>query len=85
MTTIAQSEVESRIKELVQRSAEGETFEIVKDGQPVVRMSPANSTSPKKNPAKARAAAERIIEMAETFGKVPAAEVKAMIHEGHRY
>lgn len=83
-TTITKAEAVTRIAELMERTAQGETFEITVDGRPVVRMEPPPKPEVPVDREKAIQAAEEIIEMTRSFGKVPADQVKAMIHEGHR-
>ena len=82
METIGASELNQRLDELLDRTVHGETFEITKDGKMVGRLVPPARVYDQDE---AKAAADHLIAMAGMGGRMSADELKAMIHEGHKY
>jgi prevent-host-death family protein len=82
METIGAFDAKTRLSELLARTARGEEFEITKHGRPVGRLMPP-ATAPDRQAI--AAAVERLLAMKGIGGKMSREELKAMIHEGHRY
>jgi prevent-host-death family protein len=81
MEKIGAFDAKTRLSELLDRTAQGETFEITKHGRPVGRLTPPDNTRDRKASA---AAVQRLKAMSGVGGKMKREELKAMIHEGHR-
>lgn len=82
MQTIGAYEAKTRLSELLDRAAAGEAFEITKHDRPVARLLPPEGARDKKAAAEALA---RLLAMRGAAGALTAAELKAMVREGHRY
>lgn len=81
METIGAFDAKTKLSELLDRAARGESFQITKHGRPVARLIP----EPGYNAEAARAAGERLKQMRGMFGNMKLAELLAFKHEGHRY
>ena len=62
------------------RAARGECLTITRHGKPVARLVPVAGDRDR-----AKEAAARIVERRRHLKRVPVADLKAAIHEGHRY
>jgi prevent-host-death family protein len=82
METIGAFDAKTRLSELLERTARGEAFEITKHGRPVGRLMPPEAAPDRQAVA---AAVERLKRMRGKFGKMSREELKAMVHEGHRF
>lgn len=82
MEIIGAFEAKTRLSELLERTAEGETFEITKHGRPVGWLVPPNASRDRQVSA---AAVMRLKAISGVGGAMSQADLKAMIHEGHRY
>ena len=82
METIGAFDAKTRLSELLARTAKGETFEITKHGRPVGRLVPPENARDRQASA---AALGRLLAMKGIGGKMSREELKAMIHEGHRF
>jgi len=82
MESIAAIDAQTRLSELLDRTAHGETFEITEGGRTVGKLVPPDMVRDRKASA---AAVERLKAMAGFGGRMSPEERKAMIHEGHRY
>jgi prevent-host-death family protein len=81
METIGAFAAKTRLSELLERTARGESFQITRDGRPIARLVP-DGTADK---AKSRAAAERLKQMRGVLTGMTREELNALKHEGHRY
>ena len=82
MESIGAIDIETRLSELLERTAHGETFEITKNGRAVGKLVPPDVARDRQASA---AAVQRLKQMAGFGGKMRREELKAMIHEGHRF
>ena len=82
MERIGASAARAQLSELLDRTAHGESFEITKHGRPVGRLTPPEPAPDRQAIA---AAVERLLAMKGIGGKMSREELKAMVHEGHRY
>jgi prevent-host-death family protein len=81
MESIGAFDAKTRLSELLDRTAHGETFEITKHGRAVGRLVPPDV----RNRQASTAAAERLKAMSGIGGNMSREELKAMIHDGHRF
>ncbi len=82
METVGAFDAKTRLSELLERTAKGETFEITKHGRAVGRLIPPATVRDRETAA---AAAERLIALGQSVqGKISREELIASIHEGHR-
>jgi prevent-host-death family protein len=81
METIGAFEAKTRLSELLERTEQGEAFQITKHGRPVGRLMPPEGARDRKASA---AAVARLKAMSGFGGKMSREELKSMIHEGHR-
>lgn len=81
MESVGAFDAKTRLSELLDRVAKGETFVITKHGHPVARLIPEGSRDPER--------VARAVERLKTFhhGR-PKVELQDLLdtrHEGHRY
>ena len=81
MRTVGAYEAKTRLSELLNRVASGDSVTITRRGRPVARLVPVEEDSRQR----AFQAAERIRSRRERLRRVPVAELICSIHEGHRY
>ncbi len=81
METIGAFDAKTRLSELLERAAKGESFIITKHGHPVARLVPENGHDRER----VRAAAERLKTLRGTIKGVTLEELIATVHEGHRF
>ncbi len=81
MESIGAFEAKTRLSELLERVARGESFEITKHGKPVGRLVPANASLDQTAIAEAVA---RLRGFAKRTKKMTKADILASRHEGHR-
>lgn len=82
METIAAFDAKTRLSELLDRSAKGETFQITKHGRPVGKLVPPDSA---RDPQVVAEAVGRLKKFRGTLKGLSQKELKALKHEGHRY
>ena len=80
METIGAFEAKTRLSELLERVARGESFLITKHGHPVARLVPETH-----DPARAERAAELLKAFHDGMPEVPLEEILDARHEGHRF
>ena len=82
MESIAAFDAKTRLSELLDRAAKGETFEITKHGRPVGKLGPPDSAHDPKVVAEA---VKRLKTYRGALKQVSTRVVLAMKHEGHRF
>jgi prevent-host-death family protein len=82
MQKIGAFDAKTRLSELLDRTAKGETFEITKHGRPVGRLVPPEAD---RNPAVVAAAVDRLKNARSLFGDMSKEEILSLKHEGHRF
>jgi len=82
METIGAIEITNRLTELLDRTAHGETFDIMQDGRLVGRLTPPIPSPDRKA---ALTAIESMKALRGRLGDMKATEIRAMAHEGHKY
>ena len=80
MEPISATEVNRHLGQLLDRVARGESLTITRHGKPVARLVPVSGDR-----ERAREAAARILARRQHLKRAPLADLKATIHEGHRY
>lgn len=81
MESIGAFEAKTRLSELLDRAAKGESFEITKHGHPVARLVPAAIHDPRR----AKQAVERLEALAAEVQPMSREDFRGAIHEGHRF
>lgn len=81
MESIGAFDAKTRLSELLERVARGETIQITKHGHPVARLVPATEFDAERT---ARAA-ERLKAFHEDMPEVPLEDILESRHEGHRF
>lgn len=79
METIGAFDAKTRLSELLERVARGESFLITKHGHPVARLVPESH-----DPARVEHAVELLKSFHEHMPEVPLEEILDSRHEGHR-
>ena len=82
METIAAFEAKTRLSELLDRAAKGETFQITKHGRPVGKIVPPDSI---RDPKVIAEAVSRLKAFRGTFKGMSREELSALKHEGRRF
>ena len=82
METIAAFDAKTRLSELLDRAAKGESFQITKHGRPVGKLVPPDSA---RDPVAIAAAVERLKRFRGTLGQMSKEELLSLAHEGHRF
>lgn len=82
MEIIGAFDAKTRLSELLDRVAKGETFQITKHGRPVGKLVPPDST---RDPKAMAEAVSRLKKFRGTFKGMSVAELVALKHEGHRF
>ncbi len=82
MESIAAFDAKTRLSELLDRAAKGETFQITKHGRPVGKLVPPDRA---RDPQVIAEAVERLKRFRGTFKGMRRDEVIALKHEGHRF
>jgi prevent-host-death family protein len=82
METIALSDAEARLRELLGRTARGEEFEITDNGRSLGKLVPPGTARKKVD---VETMLERFRAISRMGGKVSKEELKAWTHEGHRF
>lgn len=80
MDKVGAYDAKTRLPQLLDRVAHGESLTITRHGKPVALLVPVATDR-----ARARQAAQRIVERRQHFDRAPLADLIATIHEGHRY
>ena len=80
METIGAFEAKTRLSELLERAAKGESFRITKHGRAVGRIVPPENT---RDPREIAEAVRRLKSFRGTFKGMPRDEFLALKHEGH--
>ena len=81
MESIAAFDAKTRLSELLDRAAKGETFEITKHGRPVGKLGPPDAV---RDPRVVAEAVARLKSYRGALKSLQTADVLALKHEGHR-
>jgi prevent-host-death family protein len=81
MEHIGAFDAKTRLSELLDRTARGESFEITKHGRPVGKLVPPDT---KRDPQAIAEAVKRLKGFRGMFGDMTKEELIALKHEGHR-
>ncbi len=79
METIGAFDAKTRLSELLERAARGESFVITKHGHPIARLVPERG----RDRQRSKAAVERLKAMRGTLKGVRLEDLTAMKHEEH--
>ena len=82
MESIAAFDAKTRLSELLERAANGETFEITKHGRPVGKLGPPDSA---RDPKVVAEAVQRLKTYRGALKGLTVDEVVALKHAGHRF
>ena len=82
MKSIAAFDAKTRLSELLDRAAKGETFLITKHGRPVGKLVPPDTT---RDPKVIAEAVQRLKGFRGTFKGMTRDELIAVKHESHRF
>jgi len=82
MEIIGAFDAKTRLSELLDRAAKGETFQITKHGRPVGKLVPPDSA---RDPRAMAEAVARLKSFRGTFKGMSRTELAALKHEGHRF
>jgi prevent-host-death family protein len=82
MESIAAFDAKTRLSELLDRAAKGETFEITKHGRPVGKLGPPDSA---RDPKVLAEAVQRLKRYRGALKQMSRDDVLALRHEGHRF
>ena len=82
MESIAAFDAKTRLSELLERAANGETFEITKHGRPVGKLGPPDSA---RDPKVVAEAVQRLKTYRGALKGLKVDEVVALKHAGHRF
>jgi prevent-host-death family protein len=82
MDSIAAFDAKTRLSELLDRAAKGETFEITKHGRPVGKLGPPDSA---RDPRVVSEAVARLQSYRGALTSMDTADVLALKHDGHRF
>jgi prevent-host-death family protein len=82
MESIAAFDAKTRLSELLERAANGETFEITKHGRPVGKLGPPDSA---RDPRVVAEAVQRLKTYRGALKGLKVDEVFALKHAGHRF
>ncbi len=82
MESIAAFDAKTRLSELLDRAAKGETFEITKHGRPVGKLGPPDGA---QDPKVVAEAVTRLKGYRGALKQVSRDDLVALKHEGHRY
>lgn len=82
MESIAAFDAKTRLSELLERAAKGETFEITKHGRPVGKLGPPDST---RDPRVIAEAVARLKTFRGALQGVGRDELLELRHSGHRF
>ncbi len=82
MEIIGAFDAKTRLSELLDRVAKGETFQITKHGRPVGKLVPPDSA---RDPQAMAEAVARLKLFRGTFKGLSREELIALKHEGHRF
>ena len=82
MEIIAAFDAKTRLSELLDRAAKGETFQITKHGRPVGKLVPPDSA---RDPVVIAEAVARLKQFRGTLKDMSEEELIALAHEDHRF
>ncbi len=82
MESIAAFDAKTRLSELLERAANGETFEITKHGRPVGKLGPPDSA---RDPKVVAEAVKRLKTYRGALMRMSRTELLALKHDGHRF
>lgn len=82
MESIAAFDAKTRLSELLERAAKGETFEITRHGRPVGKLGPPDSA---RDPKVVAEAVKRLKTYRGALKRLSRNDVLALKHEGHRF
>jgi prevent-host-death family protein len=81
MEVIGAFEAKTRLSELLERTEQGEVFQITKHGRPVGKLVPPDTA---RNPQVIAAAVQRLKGYRGLFADMSKDQLIALKHEGHR-
>ena len=82
MESIAAFDAKTRLSELLERAAKGETFEITKHGRPVGKLGPPDSL---RDPKVVAEAVKRLKTYRGALKGMSREDLLALTHDGHRF
>jgi prevent-host-death family protein len=82
MESIAAFDAKTRLSELLERAAKGETFEITKHGRPVGKLGPPDSA---RDPKVVAEAVKRLKTYRGALKRMSREELLTLTHDGHRF
>ena len=82
MESIAAFDAKTRLSKLLDRAANGETFEITKHGRPVGKLGPPDSA---RDPKVVAEAVKRLKTYRGALMRMSRTELLALKHDGHRF
>ena len=82
MESIAAFDAKTRLSELLERAANGETFENTKHGRPVGKLGPPDSA---RDPKVVAEAVKRLKTYRGALRRMSRTELLALKHDGHRF
>lgn len=82
MESIAAFDAKTRLSELLERAANGETFEITKHGRPVGKLGPPDSA---RDPKVVAEAVKRLKTYRGALKRMSRTDLLALKHDGHRF
>ncbi len=82
MESIAAFDAKTRLSELLDRAAKGESFQITKHGRPVGKLVPPDTA---RDPVVMAEAVQRLKGFRGTFKGMRRDELMSLRHEGHRF
>ena len=83
MESIGAFDAKTRLSELLKRAAQGEVFEITKNGHPVARLVPIPDAD--QDPSRLDRAIDALKQFRKTMPKVPIDELMDARHEEHGF
>lgn len=82
MEIIAAFDAKTRLSELLDRAARGESFQITKHGRPVGKLVPPDA---ERDPQRVAEAIERLSQFAGALKGMSPDDLRALVHAGRRY
>ncbi len=82
MESIAAFDAKTRLSELLERAAKGETFEITRHGRPVGKLGPPDAV---RDPKVLAEAVKRLKTYRGALKRLGRDELLALKHKGHRF
>lgn len=83
--TIGAFEAKTYLSAILEKVQAGQSFTITKRGKAVAEIRPSQASKMEQGLAALAAAKKLRAEIARKYGTFTQAEIKSMIHEGHKY